>query len=79
MTKQIDIKELIPFMKDGYVAMDKDGDWYWFEQKPSISICDGNIWVRQNPSDFENVSKIFDIAPVSDWAESLIKVENTDE
>lgn len=77
MTKQIDIKELIPFMKDGWIAMDKDGEWYWFEQKPSI--CDGNMWARQNLSDFENVSEIFYIAPAEDWTKSLIKVENKDE
>ena len=29
----INIQDLIPFMKEGWVAMDKNGDWYWFKNK----------------------------------------------
>lgn len=70
----INIQDIIPFMKKGWVAMDKDGEWFWFEQKPSKSICDGYVWVRRNPCDFEIISNIFDIAPADDWEKSLIKV-----
>ena len=34
MTKKIDIQELIPFMKKGWVAMDKDETWLYFTNKP---------------------------------------------
>lgn len=70
----INIQDIIPFMKKGWVAMDKDGEWYWFEEKPIKSECDGNIWVRKNPCNFECVSRLFDIAPADDWTKSLIKV-----
>lgn len=36
MTKQIEIEELIPLLKGGYVAMDKDGDWNWFSDTPEM-------------------------------------------
>lgn len=75
MTKQIDIQELIPFMEDGWVTMDKNGDWYWYKEEPEIR--DNRAW------DFGGVasilSRIFNIAPAEDWTKSLIKVENKDE
>ena len=72
MTKQIDIKELIPFIKDGWVAMDKCGEWYWHATKPErFRICwDSEYSVCLND--------IFDIAPADDWTKSLIKVEGGD-
>lgn len=33
MTKQIKIEELIPKMKPGYVACNKNGFWYWYEKE----------------------------------------------
>ena len=33
MTKQIDIKELIPFMNSGWVACDSDGTWLWSDKE----------------------------------------------
>ena len=32
----IDIKVLLPLLKKGWVAMDEDGTWYWYEKKPQI-------------------------------------------
>lgn len=72
---QIKITDITPFMRKGWVAMDKDGAWFWFEQKPLKSIYDGDMWVRQNPCDYENISEIFDIAPVDDWTKSLICIK----
>ena len=63
----INIQDIIPFMKDGWVAMDSDNEWYWHEQRPmknqvglDSQFCDNLI--------------MFDIAPVDDWEKSLIKV-----
>ena len=71
MTKQIDIKKLIPFMKDGWVAMEEDGEWYWYDEIPFIE--DG-IWVFEGSSCASLGA--FNIAPSEDWTKSLIKVEN---
>lgn len=37
----IDIEVLKPLLRKGWVAMDKDGDWYWFSEKP---ILNPNYW-----------------------------------
>lgn len=76
MTKQIDIKELIPFMKDGWVAMDKSGEWAWWEKKPAKDKY-VDMWVKREASAgawmFLNI--MFNIKPVSDWTKSLIKIK----
>lgn len=72
----INIKDIIPFMRNGWVAMDKDGEWWWYNIKPHIkdyqweNLYDKNSlvgWIDKN---------CFDIAPAEDWTKSLIKVEN---
>lgn len=78
--KQIDIQELIPFMKKGWVAMDKDGYWYWFEEEPHCDI-EEEIWMLhccQSPIHEEICLPVCmsTIKPVKDWTKSLIKVEN---
>lgn len=72
MTKQIDIQELIPYLKDGWVAMDKNGYWVWFSDKPFIE--DRDNWLVSDGM-FEPLTA-FNIKPVENWEKSLIKVEN---
>ena len=81
MTKQIKIEELIPFMKKGWVAMNKNGFWYWYEKKPML-MEDG----RTNQfkwADYYiiscNLSNAFNIIPAKDWTKSLIKVGGENE
>lgn len=78
MTKQIDIKQLIPFMKDGYVAMDENKSWIWFNKKPRF-VDGSTIWLNSVQGGSFNSLDAFSIKPVSDWTKSLIKVENKDE
>lgn len=68
--KQIDIKELIPFMRDGWVAMNGNGIWYWFAEKPVLEeyIWDCNCYY------IIDISDIFNIKPAKDWTKSLMKV-----
>lgn len=77
--KQFDIKELIPFMKNGWVAMDKNENWCWFGHKPVIHFGDINKWLRADINDNWCYIESFNITPVSDWTKSLIKIENKDE
>lgn len=72
MTKQIDIKELIPFMKDGWVAMSCNGHWKYYGSEPHCSERLG-YWVTH--SDYVcHIWEALNIKPVSDWTKSLIKL-----
>lgn len=71
----INIEELIPLLKKGWVAMDKSQRWHWFIRKPRITkICDFK-WsmVRESPYNVLDLS-CFDIKPAEDWKMSLIKI-----
>lgn len=63
----INIQDIIPYMKDGWVAMDSDNEWYWFEDRPTKNMM---AWDSQ----FCDNLSMFDIAPADDWTNSLIKV-----
>ena len=73
MTKQIDIKELIPFMKRGWVACDENGTWCWFSAKPKLKIRNG-YWYCSGKY-CEEIPYIFNIAPAEDWTKSLIRIK----
>ena len=67
----INIQDIIPFMKDGWVAMDRNHIWVWWEKEPCIR-CD-YFWSALQ-GDSVLLSDAFDIAPADDWTKSLIKV-----
>lgn len=73
MAKQIKIEELIPFMKKGWVACDKNGAWHWYSAKPKLEVL-FNIWDFYGGS-LKNLSTVFNIAPAKVWTKSLIKIE----
>ena len=62
----IDITVLLPLLKKGWVAMDEDGTWYWYEKKPRISYVN---WVVEICL-FRTLDG-FNIKPVENWEESL--------
>lgn len=78
MTKQIKIEELIPKMKPGYVACDKDGTWHFWTTLPYLEIYlkywQFDMDYITEESEAENLSVIFNIIPAEDWTKSLIKV-----
>lgn len=71
------MRDIAPKMCDGYIAMNKNGDWRWFIRKPYIpkSIQHPNSWFMRRPSPY-NIKSLgmFIIAPVDDWEQSLRKV-----
>lgn len=72
----INIQDIIPFMKDGWVAMDSDGKWGWYGKKPAV---DKELlqWYPDDGSGlYEMLDIPFDIAPADDWKKSLIKVDH---
>lgn len=69
---QINIKDIIPFMRDGFVFMEQDGTWEYNQTEPKIitnRVINYKCWDRGFRLD-----EFFDIAPVDDWTKSLIKV-----
>lgn len=71
----INIQDIIPFMKKGWVAMDKSGEWWWFPVEPYM-VCDE--WLFRGGDGYKeaiHISAMFDIAPADDWIKSLIKVK----
>ena len=73
--KQITIYDLLPLLKKGWVAMDKDGKWCFFNYLPTI--YNGKFG---NMLDRVELYRGFSIAPFDgDWKDSLIKVEHKEE
>lgn len=69
--KQITIYELLPLMRKGFVAMDKNGIWYWYEHKPVPD--DLGIWRFLSDGDLYELSA-FNIADFDgDWKDSLMQ------
>ena len=64
-SKPIDIKVLLPLLKKGWVAMDKDGAWCWYEEKPKRR---SDVWTAEKPDFYLSA---FNIKPVENWEESL--------
>ena len=73
MSKTITIDELIPLLKKGWVAMDNDGSWSWFSNKPYKRT---DMWIWGNTGDWRALTRAFNIAPYQgDWKESLRRVK----
>lgn len=68
----INIEDIIPFLKKGFVAMDEDGEWSWFSEEPEFGV---DFFCMFNYCDNVRLSDAFDIAPAEDWEKSLRKVE----
>lgn len=69
--KHITIYELLPLLRKGYVAMEKNGIWYWYAHKPAPDNI--GIWISLSDGDLYELSA-FDIERFDgDWKDSLIK------
>ena len=69
--KQITIYELLPLLRPGFVAMDKNGIWYWYDHEP---VPDNTgIWIFESDGDLYELSA-FNIAPFDgDLKDSLME------
>ena len=63
----IDIQVLLPLMKKGWVAMDKNGGWHWYAKKPKQY---SDEWIATG---FITSFHAFNIKPVEDWQNSLME------
>lgn len=65
-------KNIAPYMNKGWVAMDKNESWWWYNLKPIIA---DDSWVPSSSSCHSPIIKdIITIKPVEDWTKSLIEV-----
>lgn len=64
----IDIKVLLPLLKKGYVAMDEDGRWFWYQYKP---IKTTDKWGQS----YFVLKELFpfNIKPAENWETSLME------
>ena len=60
-------------MRKGWVAMDKDGRWWWYRYKP-IRYYSGEAWRANKNSNYTYLSYAFNIEPVKGWTKSLVEV-----
>lgn len=74
---QIKITDITPFMHKGWVAMDENGVWWWYSEKPFIFREQWQVEVNSSVGMIDN--EVFDIAPAEDWKKSLIKVGGNDD
>ena len=66
----IDITVLLPLMKKGWVAMDKNGVWCWYKYKP---FKETGFWYERGP--MERLPYFFNIKPAENWEDSLKEIE----
>lgn len=67
--KEIKIEDLLPYLCEGWVAMDKDGSWYWYSTEPEKVEIVWDDYFGEG-----DVCPLANIKPVEDWTKSLIKV-----
>ena len=67
--EQIDIKALLPLLKKGYVAMDRNNGWHWYKEKPYIS----DYYFCWNTGSQVSFIGGFNLKPAEDWRESLME------
>ena len=65
----IDIKVLLPLLSKGWVAMDKDGEWFWYECKPSKEM----IFWDSNKGRSEDMFFPINLKRADNWEESLME------
>lgn len=68
----IKIKQLLPLLEKGFVAMDYDKKWYVYRKKPELGK---DVWTAKS-STADCLSVIFDIEPAKDWTKSLMRCGN---
>lgn len=67
--EQISIAVLLPFLKKGWVAMDKNGNWYWYSEKPII--LENSYWSASKGHNYSINGFNFKLA--EDWRNSLME------
>lgn len=73
---QIKIYELLPLLRKGYAAMDKNGEWWWYSAKPDVDTELSTRW-HGLACEVAPLSDSFNIVPFDgDWKDSLMECGN---
>lgn len=67
--KPIDIKALLPLLKKGWVAMNKNKEWNWFNEKPYFGKT-YSCWCPVSQISFIGG---FNLKPAENWEDSLME------
>lgn len=71
-------EKVAPYMKKGWIAMDKDKTWFWYKEKPRRFRVYWRIKTgTMNETCF--LGKLFNIEPAEDWTKSSIEVGGKNE
>lgn len=74
MSKTITIDELLPLLKSGWVAMDYNRSWWFYNTKPIK--CSSAWFGSKRIAEGDKLSYSFNIAPFDgDWKDSLRRVK----
>lgn len=66
--KPISIDILLPLLKKGWVAMDKNGNWFWYKNKPGV-LKDN--WMKDDWYFYK--LPMFNLKPAENWKDSLME------
>lgn len=62
------------FLKPGWIAMDEDGAWWWYEWEPVISSIRSTLWGSEHPK--SNLEFLKWTPPTcTDWKKSKRRIE----
>ena len=70
--EQIDVQALLPLLKKGWVAYEKEYGWIWFKNKPLIlrGTEEDATWVNEGSY---SIIGGFNLKPAENWEESLME------
>lgn len=66
------VEDFVLFFKSGYLTMDRNGTWVWWEKEPTCELTN-DIWIKPH-ADNSKWMQLSNITPVEDWRKSLIKI-----
>ena len=70
------IQELLPLLRPGWVAMEKNGIWYWYDREPVPSNM--GIWMSLSDGDLYELGAFNIAAFDGDWKDSLMECGKQD-
>ena len=66
----IDIEVLLPLLPKGWVAMDENKRWYWYNHIPTKVT---SVWENAEVEVSFCLSNMFDLKPAENWEDSLME------
>lgn len=71
---KIKIEQLVPLLKKGWIAMGKDGKWYWYSSRPQASWFAGT-WVSKGKHKHLLNNVFYIRSQRRNWKNTLIEIK----